>query len=157
MFDKGAAMSAYTGFVASHAIPLWAMVSGVLAAPVAAQGAAGHFYQVNYYQVRSGQEKAYDSALTHVVAPVLTELVKRKGAVSYLLLTKVAGSGDYTNLVIVEVANNTPATGEFQRDWDAASQAALHRSWEEATAGFPALRRFVHAELYTTTGQLREP
>ncbi|HKW41665.1 MAG TPA: hypothetical protein VJN39_10470, partial [Gemmatimonadales bacterium] len=61
-----------------------------LATPIAAQGTPGHLYHVNYYQVRPGQEKAYDSALAKVVSPVLDEMVKRKAAVSYLLLTKVA-------------------------------------------------------------------
>ena len=122
-----------------------------LATPIAAQGTPGHLYHVNYYQVRPGQEKAYDSALAKVVSPVLDEMVKRKAAVSYLLLTKVAGSGEYTNLVIVEVAT----TGVFQEQLDAAAQAALHRSWDDATARFPELRRFVHAEVYTPAGQSR--
>ncbi len=106
---------------------------------------------VNHYEVRPGQEKAYDSALAQVVSPVLHEMVKRRAAVSYLLLTKVAGSGDYTNLVIVEVAT----TGVFQQQLDSAAQATLHRSWDDATARFPELRRFVHAELYAPAGQGR--
>ena len=123
------------------------------AAPLVAQGKPGHLYHINYYKVTQGQEERYDSALAHVVAPVLTELVKRKGAVSYLLLTKIAGSGDYTNIVMVEVARNTAAEGVFQRDLDAACQAVLHRTWDEATAKFPELRRFVHAEEYAVAGQ----
>ena len=67
---------------------LLAVVLGALGAALAAQGVAGHFYQVNYYRVQPGQEKAYDSALAHVVAPVLTELVKRKGAVFVPLADK---------------------------------------------------------------------
>jgi hypothetical protein len=84
---------------------------------------------------------------------VFDEMVRRKAAVSYLLLKKVAGSGENTHLVIVEVA--TPSgTGDFQRQLEGASQAVLHRSWDEAAAGFPELRRFVHAELYApVTGQ----
>jgi hypothetical protein len=80
-------------------------------------------------------------------------LVKRKAVVSYLLLTKVAGSGEYTHLVIVEVATLSAAEGIFQRDIDAASQALFHKSWNDLTAQFPDLRRFVHAELYTPAGQ----
>src|SRR5437773_5117037 len=75
-----------------------------LTAPLVGQARHGHFYHVNYYQVRAGQEKAYDSALVDVVTPVFDELVKRKAVVSYLLLTKIAGSGENTHLVIVEVA-----------------------------------------------------
>ena len=134
-------------------IPILVPLFLALAAPLIGQGTPGHFYHVNYYQVRPGQEKAYDSALAHVVAPVLNEMVRRKAAVSYLLLTKVAGSGEYTNLVIVEVAELSAATGVFQQQMDAASQATLHHSWEDATAMFPELRSFVHAELYTAAGQ----
>jgi hypothetical protein len=122
-----------------------------LAAPLVGQARQGRFYHVNYYQVRPGEEKAYDSALVNVVTPVFDELVKRKAVVSYLLLTKAAGSGEYTNLVIVEVAS--VGEGTFQRELETASQAVFHRSWGDATVHFPALRRFVHAELYTPAGQ----
>jgi hypothetical protein len=124
-----------------------------LAAPLGGQARPGHFYHVNYYQVRPGGEKAYDSALVNVVTPVFDELVKRKAVVSYLLLTKVAGSGEYTNIVIVEVATLSAAEGILQRDIDAASQTLFHKSWNDATAQFPDLRHFVHAELYTPAGQ----
>src|SRR5439155_24566507 len=53
-----------------------------LAAPLVGQARSGHFYHVNYYQVRPGEEKAYDSALVNVVTPVFDELVKRKAMVS---------------------------------------------------------------------------
>jgi len=122
-----------------------------LAAPLVGQARQGRFYHVNYYQVRPGEERAYDSALVNVVTPVFDELVKRKAVVSYLLLTKAAGSGDYTNLVIVEVAS--VGEGTFQRELEAASQAVFHKSWGDATVHFPELRRFVHAELYTPAGQ----
>src|SRR2546430_17031099 len=78
------------------------------------QARRGHVYHVNFYQVRPGEEKAYDSALVSVVAPVFDELVKRKAVGSYLLLTKTAGSGEYTNVVIVEVAKPSAAEGTFQ-------------------------------------------
>jgi len=123
-----------------------------LAAPLVGQARSGHFYHVNYYQVRPGEEKAYDSALVNVVTPVFDELVKRKAMVSYLLLTKAAGSGEYTNLAIVEVASPS-SEGTFQQELDAASQAVFHKSWSEATVHFPELRRFLHAELYTRAGQ----
>jgi hypothetical protein len=124
-----------------------------LTAPLGGQARPGHFYHVNYYQVRPGEEKAYDSALVNVVTPVFDEMVKRKAVVSYLLLTKIAGSGEYTNIVMVEVATLSAAEGIFQRDIDAASQALFHKSWNDLTAQFPDLRRFVHAELYTPAGQ----
>jgi hypothetical protein len=124
-----------------------------LAAPLSGQARPGHFYHINYYQVRPGEEKAYDSALANVATPVFEELVKRKAVVSYLLLTKLAGSGEYTNIVVVEVATLSAAEGIFQRELDAASQALFHKSWNDATMQFPELRRFMHAELYTAAGQ----
>lgn len=142
-------MSSRNRLAAFRVMPILVGLFFALTVPLAGQGTPGHFYHVNYYQVRPGQEKAYDSALARVVAPVLNEMVRRKAAVSYLLLTKVGGSGDYTNLVIVEVA--TP--GVFQQQLDRASQAALHRSWDDATGRFPELRRFVHAEQYIPAGQ----
>ncbi len=123
-----------------------------LAAPLVGQARPGHFYHVNYYQVRPGQEKAYDSALVNVVTPVFDELVKRKAVVSYLLLTKIAGSGENTHVVIVEVATPS-AEGTFQRELDTASQALFHKPWSDATVRFPELRGFMHAELYTPAGQ----
>lgn len=122
------------------------------AAPLAGQARQDHFYHVNYYQVQAGQEKTYDSALVHVVAPVFDELVKRKAVVSYLLLTKTAGSGEYTNMVMVEVTSLS-TQGTFQRELDAASQAVFHKSWDDATVHFPELRRFMHAEVYKPVGQ----
>src|SRR6266511_5818144 len=124
-----------------------------LAAPLVGQARQGRFYHVNYYQVRPGEEKAYDSALVSVVTPVFDELVKRKAVVSYLLLTKTAGSGEYTNVVIVEVASPSAAEGTFQRELEAASQAVFHKSWSDATVRFSELRGFMHAELYTPAGQ----
>ncbi len=146
-------MSSHKGWVGSGAIAL--LVGSLLqtTTPLIGQGTPGHVYHVNYYQVRPGQEKAYDSALAKVVSPVFDEMVKRKAAVSYLLLRKLAGSGENTHLVIVEVATSSAGTGLFQQQLEAASQAALHRSWEEATAAFPELRRFVHAEQYETAGR----
>jgi len=86
------------------------------------------------------------------VTPVFDELVKRKAVVSYLLLTKIAGAGENTHVVIVEVA--TPSgTGTFQGELEAASQAVFHKSWGDATVHFPELRGFMHAELYTPAGQ----
>ncbi len=148
-------MSFHKRFVMSHAGPVLVGCLFALATPLIGQGAPGHFYHVNYYEVRAGQEKAYDSALARIVSPVFDEMVKRKAVVSYLLLTKVAGSGENTNLVIVEVATQSAAGGVFQQQLEAASQATLHRSWEDATAGFPELRRFLHAEEYTTVGRGR--
>lgn len=124
-----------------------------LAAPLVSQARPGHFYHVNYYQVRPGEEHTYDSALVNVVTPVFNELMKRKAIVSYLLLSKVAGSGEYTNITMVEVATLTAAEGIFQRELDAASQALFHKSWNDATAPFTDLRRFMHAELYTAAGR----
>ena len=123
-----------------------------LAAPLSGQGKRGSFYHINYYQIRPGQEKVYDSALVNVVTPVFDEMVKRKAMVSYLLLTKTAGSGEHTNLTIVEVASPS-SEGGFQRDLEAASQAVFRKSWSEATVRLNEVRRLVHTELYTLAGQ----
>jgi hypothetical protein len=146
-------MSSHKGGVGSGTIAVLVGFLVQITTPLIGQGTPGHVYHVNYYQVRPGQESAYDSALAKVVSPVLDEMVKRKTAVSYLLLRKVAGSGENTHLVIVEVATSSAGTGVFQQQLEAASQATLHRSWEDATATFPELRRFVHAEQYTTAGR----
>ena len=123
-----------------------------LATPLVGQAKHGPFYHVNYYQVRPGAEKAYDSVLVNVVTPVFDEMVKRKAMVSYLLLTKDAGSGEYTHLTIVEVASPS-SEGGFQRELEAASQAVLHQSWSDATTRLNELRRFLHTEQYTPAGQ----
>jgi len=68
------------------------------------------------------------------------------------LLSKTAGSGEYTNLTIVEVASPS-SEGGFQRNIEAASQALFHKSWSDATARLNELRRLVHTELYTVAGQ----
>ena len=123
-----------------------------LAAPLVGQAKHGSFYHFNYYQVRPGAEKAYDSLLVNVVTPVFDEMVKRKTMVSYLLLTKSAGSGEYTHITIVEVASPS-SEGAFQRELEGASQAVFHRSWSDATTRLNELRRFLHTELYTPAGQ----
>ena len=123
-----------------------------LATPLVGQAKHGPFYHFNYYQVRTGAEKACDSLLVNVVTPVFDEMVKRKAMVSYLLLTKTAGSGEYTHITIVEVASPS-SEGGFQRELEEASQAVFHRSWSDATARLNELRRFLHTELYTPAGQ----
>jgi len=123
-----------------------------LAAPLVGQAKHGSFYHFNYYQVRAGAEKAYDSLLVNVVTPVFDEMVKRKAMVSYRLLTKRAGSGEYTHITIVEVASPS-SEGGFQQELEGASQAVLHRSWSDATTRLNELRRFLHTELYTPAGQ----
>lgn len=144
-------MSSHRCPVASGAIAIPIGFLFALATPLIGQGTRGHFYHVNSYQVLPGREQALDSALVHVVAPVFDEMVRRKAMVSYLLLTKVAGSGETTNLTIVEVAPAAP--GAFQQQLEAASQAVWHRSWDQATAAFPELRRFLHAEQYRPAGE----
>ena len=123
-----------------------------LATPLVGQGKRGPFYHFNYYQVRPGAEQAYDSLLVHVVTPVFDEMVKRKAMLSYLLLTKSAGSGEYTHITIVEVASPS-SEGGFQRELEAASQTVFHQSWSDATTRLNELRRFLHTELYTPPGQ----
>ena len=51
-----------------------------LTASLVGQARHGHFYHVNYYQVRPGQEKAYDSALVDVVIEVaMSRLTDKRG------------------------------------------------------------------------------
>src|SRR5206468_3517108 len=84
LFASEATMSTDTTVVLVHSARLVRctvpILVGVLAlaAPLVGQARHGHFYHVNYYQVRPGQEKAYDSALVNVVTPVFDELVKRR-------------------------------------------------------------------------------
>ena len=151
-------MSSDTKVGGGHSAPVGRCVLSVfvglvaLAPSLGGQAKQGPFYHVNYYQVRSGDEKAYDSALVNVLTPVFDEMVKRKAMVSYLLLTKTAGSGEYTNLTIVEVASPS-SEGGFQRELETACQAVFHKSWSDATARLNALRRLVHTELYTVSGR----
>ena len=151
-------MSSHTNVVLQRTIRLGRralpILVGVLAlaTPLVGQAKHGPFYHFNYYQVRPGAEKAYDSLLVNVVTPVFDEMVKRKAMASYLLLTKSAGSGEYTHITIVEVAAPS-SEGGFQRELEAASQAVFHRSWSDATTRLNELRRFLHTELYTPAGQ----
>jgi hypothetical protein len=157
-FTSEGTMSSHTSVVPGYKMRLGrcplAIIVGLLAlaTPLVGQAKHGPFYHVNYYQVRPGAEKAYDSALVNVVTPVFDEMVKRKAMVSYLLLTKSAGSGEYTHLTIVEVASPS-SEGGFQRDLEAASQAVFHKSWSDATTRLNEVRRLVHTELYTPAGQ----
>jgi len=151
-------MSSHTNVVLGHSMRLGRRTLPILvgllalATPLVGQAKHGPFYHFNYYQVRPGAEKAYDSLLVNVVTPVFDEMVKRKAMVSYLLLTKSAGSGEYTHITIVEVASPS-SEGGFQRELEAASQAVFHRSWSDATTRLNELRRFLHTELYTPAGQ----
>src|SRR5437879_9308802 len=111
-----------------------------LTAPLVGQARRGHVYHVNFYQVRPGEEKAYDSALVSVVTPVFDELVKRKAVVSYLLLTKTAGSGEYTNVAIVEVASPRAPEGTSQRNLEQPPRWVFHNPGSDATLRFSKLR-----------------
>jgi hypothetical protein len=151
-------MSSHTNVVLQHPIRLGRRALPILvgllafATPLVGQAKHGPFYHFNYYQVQPGAEKAYDSLLINVVTPVFDEMVKRKAMMSYLLLTKSAGSGEYTHITIVEVASPS-SEGGFQRELEAASQAVFHQSWSAATTRLNELRRFLHTELYTPAGQ----
>jgi len=123
-----------------------------LAAPVAGQAKPGHIYVVGFYQVLPGKGPAYNKALADVSIPVFNELVKRNVIVSYQQLVQVAGSGEYTHVFIVEVANWAAFDGINAKLNDAA-QATLHKSYSEATAEFPELRRPVRSEYFTASGQ----
>src|SRR4029077_7305788 len=151
-------MSTHTNVVLEHTIRLGRRALPILvgllalATPLVGQAKHGPFYHFNYYQVKPGAKKAYNSILAHCVTPVFDEMVKRKAIVSYLLLTKSAGSGEYTHITIVEVASPS-SEGGFQRELEGASQAVFHRSWSDATTRLNELRRFLHTELYTPAGQ----
>jgi hypothetical protein len=121
-----------------------------LAAPLVGQNKPGHVYGISFFQALPGKGDAYNKAIAAVTIPVLDEMVKRKALVSYLALSQVSGAGEYTHVYIFEFS-----------DWAAfgagrlneAAQAVLHKSWSEATAGFPELRRFIRLETYAPAGQ----
>ena|SRR2546425_2610091 len=123
-----------------------------LAAPLTSQTRPGHVYVVGYYQVLPGRAQAYGKAIADVSIPVFDELVKRKVVVSHLFLSQSAGSGEYTNLAVIELANWGGLDG-FDAKLNEATQAVLHKSWSDATAGFPELRRFIRFEHYVPAGQ----
>ena len=119
-----------------------------LAAPLSAQATPGHVYWVGFYQAIPGKAGAYNKALTDVADPVLDELVRRKLMVSHVQLAQYTGAGENTNLVILEFPN-WAALDTYEAKLEEASQAVLHKSWSEATAGFAELRRLVRLEIYT--------
>lgn len=127
-------------------LPLTALLG--FTAPLAGQAKPGHVYVVGYYQVLPGKAQAYSKAIADVSTPVFDELVKRKVVVSYLFIAQNAGAGEYTNLAIIELANWAGLDG-FDAKLNEATQAVLHKSWSDATAGFPELRRFIRFEHYT--------
>src|SRR2546429_7486006 len=116
-----------------------------LATPLAGQAAPGHVYWVGFYQALPGKAAAYNKALTDIADPVLDELVRRKLMVSHVQLAQYTGAGENTNLVILEFPN-WAALDTYEAKLDEASQAVLHKSWREATAGVAGLRRFVRIE-----------
>ena len=117
------------------------------ASPLAAQTAPSHVYWVGFYQALPGKAAAYNKALTDIANPVLDELVRRKLMVSHVQLAQYTGAGENTNLVILEFPN-WAALDTYEAKLDEASQAVLHKSWREATAGFAELRRLVRIEIY---------
>lgn len=125
-----------------------------LAAPLASQAKPGHVYVIGYYQALPGKGDEYNKALADVTIPVFNEMVKRNVIVSYLQLVQTAGSGEYTNVFVVEFANWAALDGSAAKLNDAA-QATLHKSWSEASAGFPELRRTLRNEVFTASGQQR--
>jgi len=117
------------------------------ASPLAAQTAPSHVYWVGFYQALPGKAAAYNKALTDIADPVLDELVRRKLMVSHVQLAQYSGAGEHTNLVMLEFPN-WAALDTYEAKLDEASQAVLHKSWREATAGFAELRRLVRIEIY---------
>jgi hypothetical protein len=129
-----------------------AFTLALTASPLAGQAASGHVYWVGYFQALPGKATAYNRALTEIAAPVLDELVKRKQMVSHVQLAQSTGAGEYTNLIILEFPN-WAALDTYEARLGEASQAVLHKSWSDATAGFSDLRRLVRIEIYTPAGQ----
>ncbi|HYK82355.1 MAG TPA: hypothetical protein VEU55_04360 [Gemmatimonadales bacterium] len=123
-----------------------------LAAPLAGQAKPGHVYGISFFQVLPGKGQAYNKAIAEISVPVLDEMVKRKAIVSYLALDQATGAGEYSHVYIVEFAD-WAALGAFPARQNEAAEAVLHKSWSEAIAGFPELRRFVRSESYRPAGQ----
>lgn len=122
------------------------------ASPLSGQAAPGHVYWVGFFQALPGKAAAYNRALTEIAAPVLDELVKRKQMVSHVQLAQSTGAGEYTNLIVLEFPS-WAALDTYEAKLSEASQAVLHKSWSDATAGFSELRRLVRIEIYTPAGQ----
>ena len=121
-------------------------------APLGAQSPSGHVYWVAFYQALPGKDAAYNKALTDVADPVLDELVKRKQLVSHVQLSQYSGTGENTNLVILEFPN-WAALDSYEARLEEASQAVLHKAWSDAAATFPDLRRLIRREIYTSVGK----
>ena len=62
------------------------------------------------------------------------------------------GAGEYSHVFVLEVSDWV-TFGAFVARRNEAAQAVLHKSWSDAIAGFPDLRRFVRSETYTPAGQ----
>jgi hypothetical protein len=122
-----------------------------VAAPLAGQMRPGHVYAISYYQTLPGKGGAYSKSLGEVVLPVLEELVKRKTIVSYVALEQVTGAGEFSHVFIFEFSDWT-AFGALPAKRNEAAQAVLHKSWDEAVAGFIELRRYLRSETYVPAG-----
>ncbi len=123
-----------------------------LAAPLAGQAKPGHVYRLFYYEVLPGKGQAYNKMLADVATPVLDEMVRRKVIVSHLILDQSTGAGEYNLVGILELPNWAALDG-FDAKLNEATQAVLHKSWSEATAGSFELRRFIRSQTYTAAGQ----
>ena len=78
--------------------------------PLAAQDDGPNVFAVYYYKTLPGKAAAYNALLQELSVPLFEEVVRRRLLVSYQLLVKDEGAGDYTVLLILEFA-----------DWDAAN------------------------------------
>jgi hypothetical protein len=137
----------------AHFAPVVAACTLALTAiPLSGQAAPSHVYWVGFFQALPGKAAAYNKALTEIAAPVLDELVKRKQMVSHVQFAQSTGAGEYTNLIILEFPN-WAALDTYEGRLSEGSEAVLHKSWSEATAGFAELRRLVRIEIYTPAGQ----
>ncbi len=123
-----------------------------LAAPLPGQTRPGHVYGISYFEALPGKGDAYNKALADVSLPVFDEMVKRKTIVSYVALNQVSGAGEYSHVFVLEFSD-WATFGAFVARRNEAAQALFHKSWSEAIASFPDLRRFVRSETYVLAGQ----
>lgn len=114
-----------------------------------AQAQPGHVYVALHWKANPGSEAAYSQAYREVVRPVWTQVRRQGGIVSFLELSKNAGStGEATHLILTEF-EDWEAYGNFGQELEKASQVVFSRPWAEVSEErFVPLRVPFRSEIY---------
>ena len=121
----------------------------LIAAPLSAQSQDGHVYSVVWFDAHTGEEADYNRAYREILRPLFDHLKERGEIVSYLDLVKNTGSGNSTNMVLVEFPS-WEAFGRSQQMLDEASRAVLGRPFADVAAErFTPFREPRGTEIYT--------